>query len=1139
LRISRSPGITVGKMNFKKKVGLLGATFLTAATFGVATPALAQDDTCPPGTTPASDGSCAEDDESIVVTGSRLRRNPENAPAPLIQLTQEDIIQSGEPNLVDYLADVPALSGSTVPEDTTGAGLNDGGLSLLNLRDLGAVRTLVLIDGRRHVGAPQGGLQVDVDTIPTLLVDNVEIVTGGQSAVYGADAVSGVVNFIMRRDFEGVIVDGSLAQINDGGEESRRISGLFGRNLFNDRLNVYAFGESQEFDEVLDSDMDWRREGWALLNNDSDTAAVLDDGQLDNILIRDARDALLPRGGRVTLANQVLNSPAADPDHQSGSTNPAAINCAAGGFNAATTNINAAGNVNCFNIAPENVGSTWVFQPDGTAVLFDYGTFQDQNGASRRVNVGGDGLNVGTEFGQGSRIPGSEAWRYQFGANFDILPNVQLFAEAKFAYEETYDEAQPTFFQGGIGQSQPGLQNAIFGTTNFNISDDNAFLDPALQAAILANTRAGNASGVGVVADRRATFNFFGPIRTQLNNRELQRYVAGLRGDFDQLLFVNNFEWEVGYTYGRTLNENQERGVDVIRFAMSLDAVEDTLGEAGPAGAIVCRNQLLAAQGFTVDDPLIAGFGASAAMDAAVAACVPQSMFGVDMRIDGYNPAAEHYYNATIKVSHENHQHDWLAYGAGELWDLWGAGPIGLSAGYEYREESTNGVGRSTGTAGRLLFLNTGPDFATAGYDVHEGFAEVSIPLARDLPFMEYAEFSAAYRYGDYSTVGGQEARSYQLQWRPIQDLLLRGTYGESVRVPNLTENFAPATQTFANGLIDPCDINAINNPANAAFQANRIANCAALANLMGDFAAGFTTTFVVGGAGTGVYASGRSGVNAGNPFLQPERGESYTLSIAYRPSWFDDFSVVFDYYDITISEAIAAITAQTAINQCVNGPSLNMNACNVIFRNPAEASGNGNGDPSDDFQLPQTGIGFIQGSLNYASTTASGIDFSANLHIDLGERFNLNWGDVDISLRGNYLISQADFTNIANPNAGVQFATTVGLPRVRTLLTTTWSPIDELRLIWDWDWQAEQEIVDERTILNNPDDRDPSFLTTEAFSQHDFAVAWDATEWASFRAGIVNAFDNEPDRWLGSATTADNFDLFGRRYFVGITLRH
>ena len=94
---------------------------------------------------------------------------------------------------------MPALSGSLVQEDTTGSTLNTGGLSLLNLRDLGTGRTLTLVDGRRHVGSAAGTLAVDVDTIPRLLIDRVEIITGASSALYGADAVSGAVNFVLRR----------------------------------------------------------------------------------------------------------------------------------------------------------------------------------------------------------------------------------------------------------------------------------------------------------------------------------------------------------------------------------------------------------------------------------------------------------------------------------------------------------------------------------------------------------------------------------------------------------------------------------------------------------------------------------------------------------------------------------------------------------------------------------------------------------------------------------------------------------------------------------------------------------------------------------------------------------------------------
>ncbi|MGH6950565.1 MAG: TonB-dependent receptor plug domain-containing protein, partial [Vitreimonas sp.] len=162
-------------MKLKTKIGLLGATFLTAATFGLASPAAAQTtpetlENCPTGTVRNADGSCTEpeEEEEIVVTGSRLRRDPATVGTPLIQVPREEVMNSGEANVVDYLADIPALSASIVPEDTVGAGLGDGGLSLLNLRNLGADRTLVLVDGRRHVGSGQGSPNVDIDTIPRL-----------------------------------------------------------------------------------------------------------------------------------------------------------------------------------------------------------------------------------------------------------------------------------------------------------------------------------------------------------------------------------------------------------------------------------------------------------------------------------------------------------------------------------------------------------------------------------------------------------------------------------------------------------------------------------------------------------------------------------------------------------------------------------------------------------------------------------------------------------------------------------------------------------------------------------------------------------------------------------------------------------
>lgn len=119
----------------------------------------------------------------VVVTGSRIRRDPTNAPTPLIQVQREDLLSTGQATVIDYLATIPALANSLTPADTTGSGLNDGGLEFANLRSLGNNRTLTLVDGRRHVGSQAGSLAVDVSIIPRLLIENIEIITGGASSV--------------------------------------------------------------------------------------------------------------------------------------------------------------------------------------------------------------------------------------------------------------------------------------------------------------------------------------------------------------------------------------------------------------------------------------------------------------------------------------------------------------------------------------------------------------------------------------------------------------------------------------------------------------------------------------------------------------------------------------------------------------------------------------------------------------------------------------------------------------------------------------------------------------------------------------------------------------------------------------------
>ncbi|WP_168193612.1 TonB-dependent siderophore receptor [Caulobacter sp. FWC26] len=252
-------------MALKTKV-LLATTMLGSLAAFAPTLALAQ--TAP---APAAQDSTAV--EEVVVTGSLIRRNPLNSPTPLIQVGQEEIQQSGEINIVDYLADIPALQNSQVYEDTTGGFVGIGGLAFLNLRNLGSGRTLVLVDGRRHVAGAPGGASVDVDTIPSSLVRRVEVTTGAGSALYGADAVSGVVNFIMRDDYEGVEMDAAIGQLSQNTSQyNKRLSITAGKNFMDGRLNVYGYAETQRSDVLFDKDLEisWIQKNARLLTLDVD-----------------------------------------------------------------------------------------------------------------------------------------------------------------------------------------------------------------------------------------------------------------------------------------------------------------------------------------------------------------------------------------------------------------------------------------------------------------------------------------------------------------------------------------------------------------------------------------------------------------------------------------------------------------------------------------------------------------------------------------------------------------------------------------------------------------------------------------------------------------------------------------------------
>jgi iron complex outermembrane receptor protein len=227
----------VGAEMSKKPVRSLTALGLVAATLPLAT-TVAQEVT---------------DNElelgEVVVTGTRLALGEAQQANPVISYDAERLEKSGYLNLTDFLARAPALGASETLSDTSGFGMGVGraGLNLLNLRNLGTDRTLVLVNGRRHIAGDVSTAAVDINSLPVDLIERIDVLTGGVSAIYGADGVSGVVNFVTRRDFDGVSLraQSGLSDLGDG--DTTQLSLTAGRNFADGAGNValaYEFGQT-------------------------------------------------------------------------------------------------------------------------------------------------------------------------------------------------------------------------------------------------------------------------------------------------------------------------------------------------------------------------------------------------------------------------------------------------------------------------------------------------------------------------------------------------------------------------------------------------------------------------------------------------------------------------------------------------------------------------------------------------------------------------------------------------------------------------------------------------------------------------------------------------------------------------------
>jgi outer membrane receptor protein involved in Fe transport len=746
-----------------KTFRLLTATALASASICVPfIVTYAQETPVAPAAPPADDAAT----ESIIVTGSRILRPNLESTVPITTIQGAALLESGKVTVGDVLNKLPSLR-STYGQSNSTRFLGTAGLNLLDLRGLGTQRTLVLVNGRRHVGGDilNNAVSPDINTFPTDLIERVDIVTGGNSAIYGSDAIAGVVNFILKRDFDGLEMRGQGGTSNFGDANSYYASVLAGSNFSDGRGNIAMNAEYARQDEYYGSKRPFKRQdAFVVVNTDPAGAADGSNGIPDRLFFTDIRSAGLNNTGIVRFGGNANLNAGRDGD--------------TGAF---------------FNVP-------YTFNTDGSFVPL----------TGQRIGIGPNGSFVG---GNGENFRGGKQFqlapqldRYSFNVigHYDISDAFVPFVEAKYVQTRSV----------GTGNSGPAfITGGTLGDTRERPTLDNPFLSDQARATIIQQLDLANgaapAPGPASRFSLRLNMQDLGS-RVESAKRDTYRAVAGVRGEFGQ-----NWNYEVAANYGVFREKTKVLGnLNIQRFLLGIDAARDSA-----TGNIVCRAKIdpTAALAYVTDengDPRD-----QARLDADIAACTPVNLFG-----GRFTQAQRAYLLQDTTSVGKITQFDVSAFVSGDSsqWFELPGGPVGVAVGAEYRREKNSFKADQLVEDG-YTFYNALPTFSPPAFGVKEAYGELRLPLLKDVPFIQELTVSGAGRVAKYKgSTGTVYSYNGGVDYAPFSGLRLRGNYARAVRAPNLVELFSAQGQNFAT-VTDPCSARNI-----AEGTAARLANCRA-----------------------------------------------------------------------------------------------------------------------------------------------------------------------------------------------------------------------------------------------------------------------------------------------------------------------
>ncbi|MDB5712977.1 MAG: hypothetical protein JWO15_374 [Sphingomonadales bacterium] len=1042
--------------------GRLLASSLLAGAAALASPAFAQatPDTAPTASSTPAATDAAESNETIIVTGSRIRNPNGTSPVPIASITSAELHLTGATNIGEVLNKLPGTV-NTFSQANSTRFLGTAGLNLVDLYGLGTQRTLVLVNGRRHVASDilNNAVSTDINTLPSDLIERVDIVTGGNSAVYGSDAVAGVVNFVLKDHYEGLQIRGQGNITPQGDTGSYYASVLAGKNFSEGRGNIAVDLEYARQNSLYASDRSnySSSDGFVLVNP---AGGANTSGPANNQFFVDRRTATIFDGGLYAAAS------------------PTGA-CGRDSLGRPFT-------------------CNYLFQPDGSLAAQTgtrVGLAPTATSPSGSSFVGGNG-NTGREGTLLQLYPQLDRYSANLIGHYEFSPAFVPFIEASYVRTKSVGQGSsgPAFITGSTIGSSFGYSAPL--ATYERPSLGNPFLSAQARDQITAALVAGGADPATITDATRFTLRRnltdLGT-RTESAQRDTFRIVGGVRGDLN-----SHLNYEVSANYGRFKERTRLDGVmNTQRFLLGMDAQRNT------AGQIVCGSQI---------DPTRAGAdlnGDAANLARDIAACVPINLFGNG----SISQAAKDYLLRSTVSTGKLTQLDIsgsLSGDTGAFFNLPG-GPVRFSVGGEYRRETAS-YREDPAVESGYYFYNAIAAFTPPAFAVKEAFAEVQLPLLKDLPFAKELTVGSAARVSDYrGSAGTVWTYNASGTYKPIQQIGFRGSYNIAVRAPNLSELYSPQSQNFAPQFIDPCSADHLGEGS-----ASRAANCAA-AGRPANYNYAYVQSLVI-----------RSG---GNPDLKSEDSRSITAGIILQPV--RDLLITADYYDIKVNNVIQSVDAQTIVDQCYDLANANNQFCGQFQR--AGAAGGPVGE--EPFRILEGSL--LASSLNYAKLHARGINTDVTYRHtlgDLGATVHVIW---------SHSILNDSFTDPTDPTYVTRSNTTVGIPKDRVNANFAFT-YKTLFFGYQMRYISKQLVGDYETVNTvqgraptNPNQYPNNYYP--AVSYHDFRFGVNVTPKSNFYVGVDNAFNKLPpygSTGIGTASSGGTaiFENIGRRLYAGFT---